>query len=102
MGHPYTVVVSRAAVHRIIGPEADACLHRPQSLIAIDDSLICSRRQERLLHEVLHALFEHTGLTQCLIERRRLTEEELIYRLSPALYQFLRDNPEFFKIAGQS
>jgi hypothetical protein len=46
--------------------------------------------RETLLHEVLHALFYNTGLTERLSEKM---EEQVIRSLSPALFDLLRRNP---------
>lgn len=46
--------------------------------------------RETLLHEVLHAVFYNTGLTERLSEKM---EEQVIRALSPALFDLMRRNP---------
>jgi hypothetical protein len=58
--------------------------------IHLDKKAAAGVVQETLLHEVLHAVTEFTGLDDNLGE----SEEDFVNRLSPVLLQVLRDNPE--------
>ncbi len=59
--------------------------------ILVDPSLPHDQRADTLLHEVLHGLTELTGIADDLGPKR---EERVVGRLTPALLDLLRRNPQ--------
>jgi hypothetical protein len=51
-------------------------------------------QREKLLHELLHVVFDNTGISNRFSDR---TEEQLVRALSPALFDLLRENPELVR-----
>jgi Zn-dependent peptidase ImmA (M78 family) len=72
-----------------INPKANAYIDYENSSIFIkkasDDFM-----QENLLHEILHALFENTGIDE------ELDVERIIKILAPRLHALCKDNPEYY------
>lgn len=55
------------------------------AVIEIKRDMAQQKKQQTFLHELLHAIFEESGLD---IEN----EEDIVCQLSPVLYQVLKDN----------
>lgn len=96
----YEVSCDQAAIDRA-GQEAGANLlgqHSPRAgTIALAPDLSGDAEAETLLHEVLHALFDATGVgggdgDETLLDRD--AEERLIRQCSPMLLDLLRRNPD--------
>jgi Zn-dependent peptidase ImmA (M78 family) len=58
-------------------------------VIELDDSINESRKEQTLVHEILHACFKEAGYDE--------HDEEMINRVSIVLYQVLKDNELCFK-----
>lgn len=61
--------------------------------IRIDKSLPLERRQEVLIHEVLHGILEIIGLDEVL-------DEQATQMLGIALYNLLKSNPAIFSLTA--
>jgi len=56
------------------------------------------KKEQCLLHEIMHAIFWQTGLEKRLDNKEvNITEEEFITAVSNGLYQVIKDNPEIWK-----
>lgn len=65
--------------------------HPTRQLIRIDSSLPETEQEETLLHEIIHACCNFTGMfTEA--KNEKLNEEEFATRLSPILYTVLKEN----------
>jgi|ERR1035437_1797103 hypothetical protein len=65
--------------------------HLPSQRIYIDPDSTMQKKEQTLIHEILHALWWQTGLT----ERYKKTpeiQEEIIQALGHGMYQVLKDN----------
>jgi hypothetical protein len=71
-------------------------------VITVDPKLAADRFAEVLLHETLHATFEHCGLGYDLEGQEDGLEEQVVRRLAPALLGVLRDNPKLVRFLIQS
>lgn len=58
--------------------------------IALQPNVADMVLRETLLHELIHALFYNTGISERFTDK---TEEQIVRALSPALFSLLRDNP---------
>lgn len=67
--------------------------------IFIDDSKPLQMQEATLLHEVMHGLFNTTGINDRIAEKveHPAHEEEIVCNLSTAWYQFINDNQFLFK-----
>jgi hypothetical protein len=65
--------------------------------IYINDEMSFSQIQETVLHELLHAMFDLTGV---FYELDDTVEERITRPLAPVLMQFLRDNPQLLRALG--
>ena len=66
--------------------------------IFIDDSKPTQMVEAALVHEVIHGLFNTTGLNDRVGEvKHGAAEEEIVGSLSTALYQFIEENSFLFK-----
>ncbi len=63
----------------------------PKLEIGMDSEIALSQAQDTLLHECLHTLFEHSGLSHKLNDAK---EEKFVRRLAPWLLMLLRENPK--------
>ena len=61
--------------------------------IHIEKSLVQSKRESTLAHEILHALLEESGAKMLLAE----SEELFVRTLENIFYFFLKDNTDFYK-----
>ena len=93
--HSYVVVKDQAELDRksierqIVGPQGH---HDPVALrILVTEQQAPGQQRDTLLHEVLHALTEMTGLHNEWSEEK---EEAVVRRLTPALLDVLRRNPD--------
>lgn len=65
--------------------------------IVINPDMADSMLRETVLHEILHAVIYATGLGDRFTEKQ---EEHLVRALSPALFQFILDNPTVVRYLG--
>ena len=65
--------------------------------VLIDASVDLPRRQETLIHEVLHLASGNSGLRETWAKK----EEEYVNRLALSLHQILTDNPEILTFLGE-
>jgi len=54
-------------------------------------------KEETFIHELLHAMFQASGLSPMILEAGGPGEEDIIRILSPVLYQVLKDNYTLFQ-----
>lgn len=59
-----------------------------ENVIYIQKDLPKEVKELYLLHELIHAIFDHCNIEQ---------DEHKVYLLSNALYMVIKDNPEFFQ-----
>lgn len=72
--------------------------HHHQLVMTVDDTVASEVMRDTVLHEVLHALWYSTGLT----EFAEFTEEQAVSVLAPALMSVLRNNPVLVQyLAGE-
>jgi hypothetical protein len=64
-----------------------------QQKIYVDPDVPLQTGQDTLLHELLHAIFDVAGLNIELDDGAKLTEEQIIRRVTPWLLMLLKDNP---------
>lgn len=60
--------------------------------IVLDNSVARSIKEEDFVHEMLHALLLEIGFDYDKNKKLELTEEELVLRIAPMLYQVLEEN----------
>lgn len=60
--------------------------------IHVDTTVAQSRQEVTLAHEILHALFEESGVN----ERLKDDEELIVRMLENKFYEFLKDNTDFY------
>lgn len=94
----YRVITDKVAVAKM---QADAsnprCMGHQDSgfqTITIDPSTAPDTQAETLLHEVLHAIWGVTGMSNHPVDKH---DEYVITALAPALLDCLRRNPELVK-----
>jgi hypothetical protein len=63
------------------------------SLILLESEMGNDRFKVTLVHETLHAIFAEAGLRDLLAPD---AEESIVKRVSPILYQVLKDNPRVY------
>lgn len=63
--------------------------------IKLSDEIQGSRKDETLSHEILHALFQNSGLGQYL-KNKEVNEEEVLCMFENNFYRFLVENTNFF------
>lgn len=92
--HVYRIVRDRAAIDRA-GQAMSATLlghcDRQALEIAVAPDLAGTVTAETVVHELLHAITDLTGLEDRLGDA---LEEEVVRALSPRLLELLRDNPD--------
>jgi hypothetical protein len=66
--------------------------HCVKQRIFLDPNETQQKKEQCLLHEIMHAIFWQTGLNERIKKPEHLTEEELIQALSFGVYQVLKDN----------
>lgn len=59
--------------------------------VILDNGMPGEQEQETLLHELIHAAWDCTGLSKRLDDDQ---EEEVIRSISPLIFGMLRDNPK--------
>lgn len=70
------------------------CLDPQTGAIVLSEKVGLSYQRDTVLHEVLHAVSEHSGLRYALQDRTTpMPEEELMQHLDTGLLGVLRDNP---------
>lgn len=62
----------------------------PKLEIGMDADVALSQAQDTLLHECLHAVFEHSGLSHKMDSAK---EEKFVRGLAPWILMMLRENP---------
>lgn len=72
-------------------PDAHGYVDYPAGRIVIRESADVTFVHENLLHEILHALIDNSGLNSEL--QANISVERLLLVLAPRLHQFMRDNP---------
>lgn len=90
----YDVLLDLEELHRIEHDEGDDLYGQSDHgklRIIVDPTLPFDQLADTLLHEVLHGLTELTGIIDDLGHKR---EERMVRRLTPALLDLLRRNPE--------
>jgi hypothetical protein len=95
--HNFSVEFNEDAINRLsLDRQNDLIGHleRRSQTITIRPGLGVDLSAETLLHEVLHACFGMVGLSGI---DERLTEEDVIERLSPILLDTLRRNPHLVR-----
>lgn len=60
--------------------------------IYLDRELVKSQKEETFLHELLHIAFFQSRMSSDIDEKVLLTEEQIVDRLTSALYPILEDN----------
>lgn len=60
--------------------------------ILIDKELPQSQKEETFIHEILHCCFHQASLNYDIDNEVKLTEEQIVCRLSNVLHQVLKDN----------
>jgi hypothetical protein len=68
--------------------EAYGYIEYPTSEIYIRSDLEITFQNETLIHEILHGLLDNTGIDE-------INTDQITKALSPRLYAFLVDNPDF-------
>jgi len=70
--------------------DEDMGVCRPRKLkLFVDDTVAQSQKEETFFHEVMHAIFNQTGLDKPLEDEK---EEQMVQILGHAIYQVLKDN----------
>jgi hypothetical protein len=77
--------------------DVDALCHPQSQLIELNRTLAGERKAMILLHEVLHACWDAADLSEDGDE-----EEQVVARISRALYVTLRDNPKLIEFIQNS
>jgi hypothetical protein len=94
----YTVQATEDALMRAEHKEMSGLSgHTDYNAIVVDQKLAADRFAEVLLHETLHATFEHCGLAYDLEGQEGGLEEQVVRRLAPVLLGVLRDNPKLVR-----
>ena len=65
--------------------------HTQSQTIYLEKRALTQKKEQVLLHEILHALWWQQGLSQRFTKQKEI-EEEIITTLSQGLYQVLKDN----------
>jgi hypothetical protein len=89
LGHKYTVALMSS--ERAEEAECVGLLDRNRLTIFVAEHLAPSKRAEVLLHEVIHAATDATGL----MDAPGREDENVVNPLSRALFTILTDNPLF-------
>jgi len=90
--HLYAVKSGKGVERVLAGNDADGLCNTSQHIIAIDTrDLTASAAAEVFVHEVLHAIWDQTGLRN----RPKDEEELVISSISPLLYQAIIENPDW-------
>lgn len=90
----YTISRNRAAIAAAAkerGEELEGCLQAHKLLLLVSPDMPEERQAEAMLHELLHAICDATGLTVPLGHK---AEERVVAAMSPALLDMLRRNPK--------
>ena len=61
--------------------------------ICVDNTIANSRKELTLAHEIIHALFEDSGVREILKDN----EEQVVRMLENKFYEFLKDNTTFYE-----
>jgi hypothetical protein len=85
--HVYRVLVKPPSVMRDNGVSLDGWCKSPLLEIWVVRGLKLSHKQEVLIHELIHAAGRSSF-------KDRMTEENFVTVLAPALLQILQDNPK--------
>jgi hypothetical protein len=64
--------------------------HRDQKIF-IEPDIPQQKKEQTLIHEIMHAVFWQTGLLARMKDVQGITEEEIVQALSMGLYQALND-----------
>ena len=94
MGFDYSVYLVESdskPLRDIEKGNASAIIDHLKLEIFIDKSLHQEQMWSNIIHEVLHAVCEHSGLTM-MFERIEIDEEEIVLALENGIFQFLKDN----------
>jgi Zn-dependent peptidase ImmA (M78 family) len=67
-------------------------VHSRKQRIFLEPNETQQRKEQTLVHEMLHAIFMQTGLSERLRDNKDVTEEQLVSTISAALYAVLVDN----------
>jgi hypothetical protein len=67
-----------------------------QNKITLDKEVNQDQLEETFIHELLHCLLSETNLNKELNEGKKIEEEDFVRRLSPLLYQVLKENEIHF------
>jgi hypothetical protein len=92
--HDVRVVATRRAMDRLCREEGEDLLGHFSSQrleILVDPAQAKSQERDTLLHELLHAIFDTSGLAH---SWQNADEEDAIRRISPLLLDVLRSNPK--------
>lgn len=66
--------------------------HHTKQRIFLEPNETPQKKEQTLLHEILHAIWHQTGLGKRFIGDQSKIEEEIVHALSMSLYQVLKDN----------
>lgn len=66
--------------------------HFRQQKIFIEPSETDQKKEQTLIHEIMHALLWQSGLTLRFDKKEIITEEEIVSGLSMGIHQVLKDN----------
>lgn len=92
-GHTYTIDSSEDARQELQSREERGSFDFDRLLIRIDPTLPSSAAAETLLHEILHAAWNHSSLPAS-GDEDHVSEEVAVSSLAFVLHQILVDNPE--------
>jgi predicted nuclease of restriction endonuclease-like (RecB) superfamily len=102
--HKYEISFKTSHLRQLeedLGSQLYAGVNHGQLRIVIGKRSALSQQQDSLLHEVLHAMFTHTGLSN---ELEDDLEEKLIRRLTPFLLDLVKHNRpvvDFLQVGGE-
>lgn len=65
--------------------------HHGRQNIFLDPNMSQAKKQETLLHEIMHACYWQAGLIE-FEKKDKITEEQMISSMAMSLYQVLKDN----------
>lgn len=66
--------------------------HTFSQTIFLDPAAPQQKKEQTLLHEMMHAIWWQTGLNKRYTKEKEIIEEEIIGALAQGLYQILKDN----------